>query len=37
MGIDLVKTNANSILETFPTTGKITYGDGTNAQDLSKL
>lgn len=34
-GIDLVKTNANYILETLPSTGKITYGDSTNAQDLS--
>lgn len=34
-GIDLVKTNSNYILETLPTTGKITYGDSTNSQDLA--
>ena len=35
-GIDLVKTNYNYILETLPSSGKITYGDTTNTQDLSK-
>lgn len=34
-GIDLVKTNSDFILETLPTSGKITYGDATNSQDLS--
>lgn len=34
-GVDLVKINPNYILETLPTTGKITYGDSTNPQDLS--
>ncbi|MBU8883968.1 T9SS type A sorting domain-containing protein [Kaistella sp. DKR-2] len=34
-GVDLVKTNPNYILETLPASGKITYGDSTNPQDLS--
>jgi hypothetical protein len=32
-GIDLVK--AGDTVQTLPTTGRITYGDSTNAQDLS--
>lgn len=34
-GVDLVKINPNYILETLPASGKITYGDSTNPQDLS--
>ena len=34
-GIDLVKGNPSYILEILPTSGKITYGDNTNSQDLS--
>ena len=34
-GTDIVKTNPNYVVETLPTSGRITYGDLTNAQDLS--